>query len=159
ARGYLGQPGLTAERFVPDVFGGSGGRLYRTGDRARWREDGAIEYLGRLDQQVKIRGHRIEPGEIEAALEKHGGGRQAAVVLREGVLVAYGARGEGGPGVEELRRYLGEHLPAYMIPSRFQLLQELPLTANGKVDRAALPDPDAERPELESAPAAPRDET
>src|SRR5215831_1339573 len=161
ARGYVGEPAWTAERFVPDPFGEAGGRLYRTGDRARWRRDGQLEYLGRLDDQVKIRGHRIEPGEIEAALLEHEEVRQAAVVARwtaggEAQLVAYVA---GEAGAEELRSYLNRRLPAYLIPARFQILEQLPLTVNGKVDRKGLPEPEGERPGLETGYEAPRDET
>src|SRR5262249_46503511 len=161
ARGYVGEPAWTAERFVPDPFGEAGGRLYRTGDRARWRRDGQLEHLGRLDDQVKIRGHRIEPGEIQAALQEHEGVRQAAVVARwtaggEAQLVAYVA---GEAGAEELRSYLNRRLPAYLIPARFQILEQLPLTVNGKVDRKGLPELDGERPGLETGFEAPRDET
>lgn len=145
-RGYLGRPGLTAERFVADPYGPAGSRLYRTGDLARWRPDGTLDYLGRLDHQVKLRGYRIELGEIEAALGAVPGLRESVVLLREDRpgdrrLVAY-ARGEGLDG-EAVRRRLGETLPAYMVPSSVVILAALPLTANGKVDRKALPLPEA----------------
>ncbi|HYG65817.1 MAG TPA: amino acid adenylation domain-containing protein, partial [Thermoanaerobaculia bacterium] len=145
-RGYLQRPGLTAERFIPDPFGGvSGARLYRTGDLVRWLPDGAVDYLGRLDHQVKVRGLRIELGEIEAALVALPGIRQAVVVVRESRLVAYAvghAGNIGGIVVEELRRSLRERLPDYMVPAVFVMLPALPLTASGKVDRKALPAPE-----------------
>ncbi|HYX22519.1 MAG TPA: condensation domain-containing protein, partial [Thermoanaerobaculia bacterium] len=149
ARGYLGRPDLTAERFLPDPFGTRpGGRLYRTGDLARWLASGELEHLGRLDQQVKVRGFRIEPGEIEAVLLSLAGVREAVVLARSDGsdrsqrLVAYVA---GDVAVEELRRSLRERLPEHMVPPFFVLLPALPLTPNGKVDRKALPAPEWQR--------------
>ena len=148
ARGYLGRPELTADRFVPDPFGAEGDRLYRTGDVARWRTDGAIEYLGRLDHQVKIRGFRIELGEIEAALAEHPSVREVVVVAREDApgdrrIVAYFAPVAGAaPAVSELRSALRDRLPEHMIPSAFVMLDALPLTSSGKIDRRALPAPE-----------------
>ncbi|MEW5929249.1 MAG: amino acid adenylation domain-containing protein, partial [Gemmatimonadota bacterium] len=149
ARGYLGRAELTAERFVPDAFSGEpGARLYRTGDRVRWLAGGELEYLGRMDQQVKIRGFRIEPGEVEAALAGLPQVREAVVVVREDApgekrLVAYVVPAEeGGAGVAGLREALGALLPEYMVPGAFVVLESIPLTANGKVDRRALPSPE-----------------
>ena len=145
ARGYLGRPERTAERFLPDPFGKeAGGRLYRTGDLVRWRSTGELEYLGRIDSQVKVRGFRVEPGEIEMALAAHPRVRRV-VVLAEGRrgadmrLVAYvvGAPGEA-PGPSELRGFLRGRLPEFMLPAAYVLLDALPLNANEKVDRKAL---------------------
>ncbi|HLX06675.1 MAG TPA: amino acid adenylation domain-containing protein, partial [Thermoanaerobaculia bacterium] len=148
ARGYLGRPDLTAERFVPDPFGSlPGARLYRSGDLARWRPDGDLEYLGRVDQQVKVRGYRIEPAEVVAALAAHPGVRESAVVARpdaegEMRLVAYYVPAAGAaPVVAELRAFLAKRLPEPLVPTGWQALAALPLTANGKLDRAALPAP------------------
>jgi amino acid adenylation domain-containing protein/non-ribosomal peptide synthase protein (TIGR01720 family) len=161
ARGYLGRPGLTAERFVPDPFGPPGSRMYRTGDACRWRADGQLELLGRIDQQVKIRGFRIELGEIEAALGGHPAVRQCVVLHRNDAgdarLVAYLA---GAPApVAELRAHLERTLPGHMVPSAFMWLEALPLTPNGKVDRKALPAPDVDRAALSVDFAAPRTPT
>jgi amino acid adenylation domain-containing protein len=148
ARGYLGQGGLTAERFVANPYGVDGSRLYRTGDRVRYLADGNLEFIGRADDQVKVRGVRIELGEIEATLLEHPGVRRAVVAAQEQdsgekQLVAYCVAVEGRtPGAEELRHYLMKTLPQSMIPAAFVFLAELPLNANGKVDRKALPAPD-----------------
>ncbi len=158
ARGYAGRPELSAERFIADPFT-PGARLYRTGDLARWRADGNVFYLGRADHQVKVRGFRIEPGEIEAALRRHPAVAAAVVVAAEGRLVAYlvpadPAAGVPAPGV--LRDHLRDSLPAYMVPAVFVELSVLPLNSSGKVDRAALPAPDGARPDLVSGFVAPR---
>ncbi|MDQ2869304.1 MAG: amino acid adenylation domain-containing protein [Acidobacteriota bacterium] len=156
AAGYRNLPEETAERFVPDVFPGSGGgRLYRTGDRVRILSDGAVEFLGRVDDQVKIRGFRIEPGEVASVLASHTQIREAAVLVREDVagdrrIVAYVIPDRvPGPSPEDIRAWLRGRLPDYMVPSAVVCLRSLPLTANGKVDRRALPPPehaDAGRP-------------
>jgi amino acid adenylation domain-containing protein len=167
ARGYFHRPDLTAERFLPDGSPGRtaepGTRLYRTGDLARYREDGAIEYLGRTDHQVKVRGFRIELGEIEATLLTHPAVREAAVVAPQRLdghrrLVAYVA-GIALPGAEELRRFLLERLPEHMAPSLFIPLERMPLSSSGKIDRRALPEPDAARPELAETFAPPEGPT
>jgi len=153
ARGYLGRPGLTAERFVPSPHGGRPGeRLYRTGDRVRWLPDGTLDFLGRADRQIKLRGFRVELGEIEAVLERHPGVDRAVVEVRDDAagtprLVAY-LPGAAAPGPAEVRAFLGEHLPDHMLPSRVIRLDELPLTSSGKLDRRALPEPGPQRPEL-----------
>ncbi len=164
ARGYLGRPDVTAERFVPDPTGEAGERLYRTGDLARHRADGVLEYLGRADHQVKIRGFRIEPGEIEAALAEHPRVREAAVLARDFApgdrrLVAHVAAEAGDLAAEELRGFLGEKLPAYMVPAAFAFHGELPLSANGKVDRAALALWQRFEEQVAKGGGAPRDET
>jgi hypothetical protein len=181
ARGYHGRPGLTAERFVPDAFGAlPGGRLYQTGDLARWQADGTIEYVGRLDDQVKLRGFRIELGEIEAVLQAHPAITGVVVVAgAEGAgqftrldqesssdglpvsanprrLVAYLTTAQPPPpSHSELRRFLREKLPDYMVPSLFIWLEALPRLPNGKVDRRALPVPESWRPQPEAVYVAP----
>ncbi|MFN9584471.1 MAG: amino acid adenylation domain-containing protein, partial [Pseudomonadaceae bacterium] len=148
-RGYAARAGLTAERFVPDPFGAAGERLYRSGDLARWNAEGQLEYVGRVDFQVKIRGQRIELGEIEACLLASAPLRQAVVVAHEGAagtqLIAYGMA-EAGQQVEvqALREALAAQLPAFMVPAQIILLPRLPLNANGKLDRRALPVPQAQ---------------
>ncbi|HEY2740330.1 MAG TPA: condensation domain-containing protein, partial [Thermoanaerobaculia bacterium] len=160
SRGYLNRPDLTAARFVPDPFEGSGGRLYRTGDLVRFQGDGAIEFLGRVDNQVKVRGYRIELEEIEAALATHPEVGSCAVVAwrpagGEARLVAYiAARHPRLPDTAELRSFLGRTLPAYMVPAAFIILPELPLSSSGKVDRRALPAPADAQPAVPYA--APR---
>jgi aspartate racemase len=161
ARGYLNRPELTAERFLPNPFGSRPGeRLYRTGDRVRHRHDGTIEFLGRFDDQVKIRGFRVEPGEVEAALLRHPGVRESAVVARPAPdggqrLIAYTVEAAPALTTSELRAYLAESLPDYMIPAAFVSLEELPLTPSGKLDRRALPEPSGDRPTLEQGYVAP----
>jgi acyl-CoA synthetase (AMP-forming)/AMP-acid ligase II len=177
ARGYLNRPDLTAEKFIPHPFtesyefsalsselkeAATQNFLYKTGDLVRYRPDGNIEYLGRLDHQVKIRGFRIELAEIEAVLNQHPGVSAIAVLAREDEagnkrLVAYIVPDcKRPPTVTELRNFLKQKLPEYTIPSAFVMLSTLPLTPNGKVDRRALPAPDTARPELEKAFVAPR---
>jgi amino acid adenylation domain-containing protein/FkbM family methyltransferase len=163
ARGYLNLPELTAEKFVPDPWAcDPGSRLYKTGDIVRYRDDGNIEFLGRADQQVKLRGFRIEPGEIEVVLCRDPSVRSAAVLAREVIpgdrtLVAYvTATPAHTPTAQSLRRFLKENLPDFMIPSAFIFLDSMPLTPSGKLDRKALPLPDQGRPDLENNFVAPR---
>ena len=158
ARGYLNRPELTEEKFIPNPFSHQEeARLYKTGDLARYLPDGSIEYLGRIDYLVKIRGFRIELGEIEAVLSQHPAVLQTVVIAREDVpgdqrLVAYLVPNqEPAPRISDLRRFLKQKLPDYMVPSAFVILKALPLTPNGKVDRRALPAPQGERPQMEAA--------
>ncbi|MFJ4499594.1 amino acid adenylation domain-containing protein [Streptomyces sp. NPDC088864] len=166
--GYTGRPGATARAFVPDPYGPPGSRRYRTGDLARRRADGALEFLGRLDGQVKVRGYRVEPGEVENALLAQPGVAEAVVVARRDTLVGYvvPATAPGRPGTETgpadldpagLRGAVGALLPAPLVPASILVLDRLPLTPNGKLDRAALPAPD-HRPELRASYLAPRTE-
>jgi len=160
ARGYLHRPELTAERFVTHPFSDEpGARLYKTGDRARFLANRDVEYLGRVDDQIKIRGFRIEPGEIESILSRHPLVREAVVVVREDQpgdkrLVAYAATSSPAPTPADLRRFLQDRLPDYMLPSAVVVLDRLPLTSNGKIDRRVLPAPD--QPQSDHAFAAPR---
>jgi acyl-coenzyme A synthetase/AMP-(fatty) acid ligase/acyl carrier protein len=151
ARGYLNRPDLTAERFIRDPFSTEiGARLYKTGDLASWRSDGELAFLGRTDEQIKILGHRIEPNEIVAVLDRHPSIRSSVVVARgqecrEKQLAAYIVLSNGNPpATSDLRTFLQSALPDYMVPTAFVQLDALPLTPNGKVDRAALPEPDPE---------------
>ncbi|MFD5626604.1 non-ribosomal peptide synthase/polyketide synthase [Streptomyces sp. NPDC127072] len=164
ARGYHGRPAPTAERFVADPYGGPGERMYRTGDLVRRRADGTVEYLGRTDRQVKLRGNRIEPGEIEAALVRRPAVAQAAVTVREQRLVAYvvpvpAAGPDDAPGIDTaaLRAAMAESLPAQLVPDAYVVLDALPLTPSGKLDRAALPAPEAERAATRRAPSGERE--
>ncbi|MGB7947228.1 MAG: phosphopantetheine-binding protein, partial [Candidatus Binatia bacterium] len=170
-RAYLNRPELTAERFLANPFSKTG-KLYKTGDLVRRLSNGDIEYLGRADDQLKIRGFRIEPGEIETVLLQHPGVREAVVLARQDVergefgvqgsklpekrLVAYVVARQEEVSTHELRSFVKAKLPGYMVPSAFVSLDKLPLTGNGKIDRAALPVPDQSRPELEEVYIAPR---
>lgn len=163
ARGYLNRPDVTAEKFVPDPFSAEpGGRMYRTGDLSRYRPDGKIEFLGRMDHQVKIRGYRIELGEIETVVGEHEGVRECVAMVREDVagdkrLVCYVVGEESvSTTARDLRSYLVDKLPEYMVPSVFVLMEKFPLTPNGKVDRKALPAPERSRSDLVEAYVEPR---
>jgi amino acid adenylation domain-containing protein len=165
ARGYLNRPELTAQKFIPNPFcDNPEERLYKTGDLVRYRPDGILEFLGRLDDQVKIRGFRIELGEIEAVVLEHPGVQEAVVQAREDVpgdkrLVAYIVLNQESPcSISDLRSFVQQKLPEYMVPTAFVPLKALPLTANGKVDRRALPIPDGDRPDLQEVYEAPRSE-
>jgi acyl-CoA synthetase (AMP-forming)/AMP-acid ligase II/acyl carrier protein len=162
-RGYFQRPGLTNDRFIQHPFkNGNVDKVYKTGDLACYNKDGVIEFLGRLDHQVKIRGYRIELGEIETALEKHSLIREAVVIAREDTpgdkrLVAYMvSETPSNPAISDLRDYLKEKLPEYMIPSTYEFMVVFPLTPNGKVDRLSLPAPEMDRPEMEQEFIAPR---
>jgi hypothetical protein len=165
-RGYLNWPELTADRFLPNPFTKTaGGRLYKTGDVARYSPDGSIEFLGRIDNQVKLRGFRIELSEIETALAQHSAVQQTAVLLRENPhgekrLVAYVVTEPGVAfSVGEMREFLKRKLPDYMMPSTLVTLENMPLTPNGKIHRNALPAPEQVKPELEKPYEAPRNAT
>ncbi|MEU1107023.1 amino acid adenylation domain-containing protein [Streptomyces tibetensis] len=152
ARGFVNRPALTADRYVPNPFGP--GRLYRSGDLARYLPDGRLEFVGRTDHQVKVRGYRIELGEIETALVVHPGVNEAVVVARDGALAGYVT--PGNVDVSELRAALADRLPGYMVPTTLTALEEMPLTTNGKIDRSKLPEP--ERVLDDSERVSPRDE-
>jgi amino acid adenylation domain-containing protein len=176
ARGYLNRPELTAEKFIPNPFAGgtpgvspghAGTRLYRTGDLARYLPDGNLEFLGRIDQQVKLRGYRIELGEIEAVLAQHEAVQEVVVIMREAVdepgakrLVAYVVPHAGqAPAISHLHLFVSERLPRHMVPSAFVILDAMPLTPNGKLDRSALPQPTSSRPALATAYVPPSTES
>ncbi|MGB6123309.1 MAG: phosphopantetheine-binding protein, partial [Bacteroidota bacterium] len=165
ARGYLNRPDLTAKKFIPDPFGKEeGARLYKTGDLARYLPDGNIEFMGRIDDQVKVRGFRIELGEIEAVLGLHPAIRDVVVIVREDIagdkrIVAYVVpRSAESPASSELRSFLREQVPEFMVPSTFVFLGEMPLMPNGKIDKRALPVPERSRDGLENVYVVPRND-
>lgn len=166
ARGYLNRPELTAEKFIHNPFSDDPqARLYKTGDLVRFAPDGTLEFLGRVDHQVKIRGFRVELGEIEAKLNQHPSVKQSVVIVREDVpgnksLVAYLIANvdETQSVTNQLRTFIREDLPEYMVPSAYVYLDTFPLTPNKKIDRKALPAPDQNRPDLEESFVPPRDE-
>src|SRR5690606_19318891 len=161
AQGYWGRADLTAERFVPNPYGAPGERMYDTGDIARWRDDGALVYLGRSDHQIKLRGQRIELDEIEAVLARQPAVAHAAVIARDDppaglAIVAYAVAREGHDAdAAQVLNELADSLPDYMVPAALIWLDALPVTANGKLDRKALPAPTARRPRQGRAPATP----
>ncbi|WP_052390334.1 non-ribosomal peptide synthetase [Streptomyces sp. NRRL B-24484] len=162
ARGYLGRPALTAERFVADPFAADGSRMYRTGDVVSRRPDGALDFLGRADEQVKLRGFRIELGEVEAALAAHPAVARAVAVIREDRvgarrIVAYLIPAGTAPTTAELRRHAGRFLPDFMVPGAYVLIDSLPLTPSGKLDRRALPEPAIESGSTGRAPVSPEE--
>ncbi|GAB2961987.1 amino acid adenylation domain-containing protein [Nonomuraea fastidiosa] len=161
ARGYANRPGLTAERFVADPFGPPGARMYRTGDLGRYDADGVLSYLGRVDTQVKLRGFRVELGEIETVLAAHPRVSVAAATVRGDRLAVYAvpADGEGPPTVPDVREWLAERLPGYMVPDTVVFLDELPLGTSGKIDRSRLPDPPLTRPDLHRPYVSPQTDT
>jgi acyl-coenzyme A synthetase/AMP-(fatty) acid ligase len=151
ARGYMNQPGLTAEKFVYHPFTGGAARMYRTGDVVRFRQDGNLEFIGRSDHLVKLRGFRIELGEIECRLSRHVAVKQCAVEVHDDQLTAYLVCHPGSrPAIEELKRFLQEELPDHMVPSAFVFMDVMPVMPNGKLDRRALPDRSKDRPELDT---------
>ncbi|GGO96642.1 hypothetical protein GCM10012280_56610 [Wenjunlia tyrosinilytica] len=163
ADGYVNQPGLTAERFLDDPFGPSGSRMYRSGDLAKWNSDGTLMIIGRVDDQVKLRGFRVELGEIEAVLQTHPGVGQVAVILREDHpgdrrLVAYAVPDGRGVPAAALRQHAADSLPDYMVPSAFVMMDALPLTGNGKLNRKGLPSPDFRAAATGRDPRTPREE-